>query len=108
MDNQSFDALTRSAAARASRRITLLRLGAAGAGALAAPITAASAKGKRKKKPSVGKKAKQKCQQQAEQCVAFLTSICTGDPDCLVKVQRCCAIVGTCDAVGLFTCAASA
>ena len=108
MDNRSFDTLTRRVVAPASRRITLLRLGAAGAAAIAPSTIAASKRGKRKKKPSVGEKARQKCLQQAEQCVTFLTPTCDGDLDCQARTQRCCALVGTCDVVGLFTCAASA
>jgi hypothetical protein len=109
LDNRSFDALTRRAVAPASRRITLLRLGAVGAAAFAAPVAAAAKRGKRKKKkPSVGEKAQQKCLQQADQCVAFLAPTCGEDLDCRARAQRCCALVGECDVVGLFTCAASA
>lgn len=108
MDNRSFDALTRLAVAPASRRVTLLKLGGAGVAAFAAPVAAASKRGKRKKKPSVGEKARQKCLQQAEQCVAFLAPTCASDLNCQARVQRCCAVVGECDVVGLFTCAASA
>ena len=108
VDNQSFDALTRRAMAPASRRTTLLRLGAAGAAAFAAPVAASSKRRKRKKKPSVGEKAQQKCLQQAEQCVAFLAPTCGEDLNCRARVERCCAVVGECDVVGLFTCAASA
>lgn len=108
MGNRSGDALTRRAVAPASRRITLLRLGAAGVAAFAAPVAAASKRRKRKKKPSVGEKAQQKCLQQAEECVAFLAPLCGEDFNCRARAQRCCAVVGECDVVGLFTCAASA
>jgi hypothetical protein len=108
LDNRLFDALTRRAVAPASRRTTLLRLGAAGVAAIAPPTIAAAKRSKRKKKPSVGEKAQQKCLQQVEQCVAFLAPTCGEDPNCQVRVQRCCAVVGECDVVGLFTCAASA
>jgi hypothetical protein len=85
-------------------------MGAVGVAALAAPVAAAAKRGKRKKKkkPSVGEKAQQKCLQQADQCVAFLAPTCGEDLDCRARVQRCCAVVGECDVVGLFTCAASA
>jgi hypothetical protein len=94
--------------APASRRITLLRLGAAGVAAFAAPVAAASKRGKRKHKPSVAEKAQQKCQQQEAQCAAFFSPSCGEDLNCRARVLRCCAVVGACDVVGLFTCSASA
>lgn len=107
MNDNSFDTLTRHAAGRVSRRASLLALGTAGVAALAGPISGEAKKQKRKQKQSVGKKARQKCQQQVGQCVDFLTPICVGDVTCLAKVQRCCAVVGNCDPVGLFTCVAT-
>lgn len=62
---------------------------------------------KQKQKQSNGKRARQKCQQQVGQCVDFLTPICVGNLACLADLRRCCAVVGNCDPVGLFTCVAT-
>jgi hypothetical protein len=102
MNDRYVALLTRYAAGRVSRRASLLTLGTVGVAALTGPTVTEARKKKRKQ--SAGEKARQKCQKQVGQCVAFLTPTCDGDLDCQAQVRRCCPEVGTCDVVGLFTC----
>jgi hypothetical protein len=96
MGNRAFDALT--------RRASLLSLGVAGVGALAGPPTADA---KKSKKSKIKKKARQKCQNQAGQCLAFLSVSCGNDTSCVASAQRCCPLVGNCDFAGFVACLAA-
>jgi hypothetical protein len=101
MNDLSFGTLVRRAVGRVSRRASLMTLGMAGLAALASPLSTVA----KKRKKSAGKKARQKCQKQRGQCTTFLLPICAGgSADCVVRVQRCCALAGNCDPVGFFTC----
>jgi hypothetical protein len=82
----SFDTIT--------RRASLISLGAVGLATFAADA---------KKKKSASKKAKQKCQKQAGQCMATFASL-TDDPSALAQVKGCCALAGNCDIVGFYYC----
>jgi hypothetical protein len=104
LNNRSSDALNHDAVGSLSRRLALLALGTAGIGAFAAPSMTEAGKKKRKRKQTVGEKAKQKCLQQVDQCNEFFSVGCAGDVDCQTSAQRCCPVVGTCDVVGFFTC----
>lgn len=93
MNFLSFDALT--------RRASLLSLGAAGVRALAGPLVADA------KKNKIKKKARQKCQNQAGQCLAFLSVSCGTDTSCVESAQQCCPLIGTCDFAGFVACLAA-
>jgi hypothetical protein len=86
MDHHAFAALT--------RRASLLSLGAAGVGALAGHLAVDA---KKKNRSKIKKKARQKCQNQAGQCLAFLSVSCGNDTSCVVSAQLCCPLVGNCD-----------
>lgn len=108
MNKPSANASKPCAAEPLSRRLALLALSSVGLRAFAAPSTTEARKKKRKPKQTVGEKAKQKCLQQVEQCVGFLSTICEDDADCLALAQRCCPVAGTCDVEGFFTCLSTA
>jgi hypothetical protein len=86
---RSFNALT--------RRATVMTLGAAGLGGLAAAIADAKSK---KKKGDVNKL----CKTQIEPCELTLTGQCGEDPECIEAMTACCAILGTCNFTEMFAC----
>jgi hypothetical protein len=116
MNHAMFDRLT--------RRTAFMTLGAAGLAALAgSTVTDAKSTHKSKKKqknkqekvkqgqegpvevpevPVVDVKAL--CRPQTDQCIAFLTPACQGDPKCEAMIQRCCPSFGNCDPDGFFQC----
>jgi hypothetical protein len=107
MDHQLFDRFTRSAAARVSRRGSLLALGAAGLARLLIGPSPTKAKrgGKKKKKnrPECPPLPESPCPAQVQTCKDFRTFRCNGDPTCLSSVA-CCDELGTCDFNGFFAC----
>jgi len=108
LKNRSSNTVKQYAVGLLSRRLALLALSTAGIAAFAAPSTTEAGQKKRKRKQTVGEKAKQKCLQQVEQCIASLSPDCDGNVDCQALVQRCCPVVGTCDVVGFFSCVTTA
>ncbi len=89
MNDVSFDAVT--------RRGSLVALGAAGlAAAFGGPMAADA-------KQSTSKKAKKKCKQQVGKCTTAITTLCAGDPDCVVSVS-CCSLLATCDVSAFLLC----
>jgi hypothetical protein len=95
--------MARDAVESASRRISLLTLGAAvlAAGAAAnAGVTEAKKKGKK-----CGQKEKQRCSNDAESCKASLVPTCQQvDPERCIALQACC---DQCSANGFLTCVAA-
>jgi hypothetical protein len=92
------ETLTRRIARGCSRRASIMTLGASGFSLLAWPFATEA------RKQSVAKKARQKCKKQLGQCSTTLAPLCNDDSECLAQVQTCCAIAGTCNAVGWFQC----
>jgi hypothetical protein len=109
MDDMSFDAFTRDAAA-VSRRTSLGVLGAAGLTAVTAWVWAAPAsardKGKKKRRrgKNISRQANLKCTKQKAECLDFLKERCDGDEDCAVSALRCCPLASECDVIGFFLC----
>jgi hypothetical protein len=106
LDHQSFNSLTRQAAAGLSPRRSLLTLGAAGLAAGFATPFAADAKNKKGKKKSKNKRqcrTEDLCAPQVGPCTDFLTILCNGDPSCLDSLA-CCSELGTCDVGGFLAC----
>jgi hypothetical protein len=87
--DRSFDTLT--------RRATIMALGAAGLGGLAASVAAAK---KKRKRGDVNKL----CKTQIEPCALTLTGQCGEDPACIEAMTACCAILGTCNFTEMFAC----
>jgi hypothetical protein len=56
-------------------------------------------------KGTVRKKAKQKCKRQRGPCERVLIPLCGDNLGCELEVQRCCSLLGACDATGFLTCA---
>lgn len=86
-----------------SRRASVLTLGALGASVALAPV-ASSARNRKNKK--VKKKARQKCQQQVDQCNDFVIVECNGQADCIAEGQVCCSSLAECDLTGFLNCLA--
>jgi hypothetical protein len=93
MLGSTFDTITRQAAARFSRRTSLLTLGAAGLAALAGPLpTRAKKKGGNKtSRKKLQRLANRKCQGQVAPCETAL--IQGGVPE----ATACCQPLGDCD-----------
>jgi hypothetical protein len=94
MDSNHFDALTRIASS--SRRITLAGMLAAAGGL--ATLTTGEAK---QKGQDCGKKARQRCNADAETCRTLILSQCQAEPASCQAQAACCA---ACSADGLLNC----
>ncbi len=109
MDNQSFDNVTRQAAAGVSRRRSLIALAAAGlVTTLASPFTAHAKEASAEKKGRKKKKTKKQpppdlCAPQVEECTALLTNLCAGQTECQDSIA-CCSFLGTCRASAFIAC----
>jgi hypothetical protein len=116
MHEQSFNSISRRAAAVITRRTSLATLGTAGfALTLAAPFTADAKK--RKKSAKNGKKDTKQCKKelaacttqakqcaaQVDQCTAIFEGVCGGDPACADQIA-CCSHLASCDAHAFFAC----
>ncbi|MGH2618231.1 MAG: hypothetical protein ACRDJC_23630 [Thermomicrobiales bacterium] len=117
MGEHTFDDVTRRAAEAVSRRASLVSLGMAGLAVFAHPFpTDAKNKNKNKKNRS-NKKASKRCEDelaectaqttscsvQAEECTAFLSAACAGDPAC-PNLIACCLFLDRCHASAFLTC----
>jgi hypothetical protein len=98
MNAQTFESLTRRAAA-VSRRASLATLGGAA-------MTAASSRVSEAKKggQSCGKKQKKKCNQNKSDCTAEVVVACNGSSDCVTALTPCC---DECFSAGFLTCFAA-
>jgi hypothetical protein len=97
MSDNTFDAITRQAAASVSRRASMKTLGGAAlAATLAAPSLAKAGK--------AGEKARKRCKRQAQQCRNFYDEFCQDNPACEEDFFPCCEFLGRCNARGYLEC----
>jgi hypothetical protein len=115
MIENTFDSISRRAAAAITRRTSLMTMGAAGLAALSRATTGDAKKNKKGKKAD--KKAKKECQAelaactteatrcaaQVEQCTAVFAAVCGGDPACDDQIA-CCSKLASCDVNAFFAC----
>jgi hypothetical protein len=98
MSRRAINAFSRAVTASITRRGSLLTLSAAAIGAATAP----SGSDAKKKGQDCGKKAKQRCTNDAASCKAFTPTVCSdGNPTCIAIATQCCE---KCSANGFLTC----
>jgi hypothetical protein len=111
MDDRTFEAVTRRAAAVVSRRSSLSTLGGAAlAAGLLTPISA----------PAKGGKKKDRCKNQVSRCKAGLADLCdaafppaemigpeatSAASECLAAFDQCCQFLSDCSVAQAFACA---
>lgn len=96
MNVHMFDTVTRRAAGVVSRRRSLLTLGGAALGAIAAPAVAEAGK--------AGKQARKRCQRQRVQCRNLFVARCNGSINCEEAFLPCCEHFARCDAAAGIEC----
>ena len=99
MNSKGLDAFARHAADLVSRRASILALSSAALGVAAAPRVTAARK--------AGKKTKQRCKRQGNQCRASITAACGDSQECLDALLPCCAFFSRCQSGPGFDCLAS-
>lgn len=106
MSTRVIDSLSRHAAG-ISRRSSLLGLSITGIVALAGPISGEAKKDSRRKDRRKGKEKKagreDRCPEQVEPCIDFITAFCAGVPECLGQTS-CCAFLETCEVNTFLVC----
>jgi hypothetical protein len=110
MRDGNLSAIVHQATTAINRRASLTFLGASLAGSALQPLTAAAANNPGKK---AKKRARRRCLQQRDPCLAFVQDICTFrvmgaesvgaegpveeiDPECVRTLNPCCELVATC------------
>ena len=100
MNDLSFDALSRFAAGAIPPRAQDRENVTAGS---VPPTHSVTGEAKKHKNKS-SKKARQECRKQVARCTTSLATLCQSDPTCLGFAQRCCPLLGTCDAGAFIDC----